>query len=473
MLENLPAELFDEIILDFNMRDIYALRLASSRLQKKTRQVFLVSFSRIKVNFSRGSNRRLAGIASCDDIRLAVRSLWTYAPVEKDRAKDVPAYGHDVNWPRSWNGALKLSSCKQADEFTELLVKFPNCTAVVAWNRDEVSRGYAVPESKKGLSASEALELVLRAYSDPRTPPLRRLYTWAARSPHRASYSTSQHAPHGSNSFAADLEELVIQHRTEPEDEDYAGRLADFLPARPRLKGLSFIGLDHPCLYNPHADFPRPLPLSFWASTPPLESLTLGYVALKDGDLRLLLRQLTPRLATLRFYCVLLTHTNTWARILSDLSNADLPRLREVSIYACRSLVFNTAAWPTLAFCPLLDGLGELREACGGTLEVGWGWIWLGKRARHVIGVRFEAGRGGDEGMRMVLKAIAETQRSHDVVTEYRHDCEWEVPCVLEDWGQLPPGLDDVGHAEEWISLQRPSDDDIYHGWRARYVYSY
>ena len=406
MLENLIAELFDEIVALLKPPDLYALRLASRHLEQKSRSAFSsLAFSDVTTDFSSASIQRLSCIGN-SRLGPAVRRLhvgdWGDDRERLSRwGRDAP-YGRGGYWPRLENGAVDPGSALVA-EFSTAMSRFPNCAAATI--TDELVRIGGHPSNvgpERCLSSSDAAELVLRAYSVPGAPPLRsfrvlihRGVDWQPKENITgATVASAQRA------LAGHLQELVFKSNG-PETDDQLSLMLDLVTASQSLTILRlFCGC--PVAREGYAETGFLLGRRLKGFMLPLEHLTLSGITMRGADLCTLLSQWSTTLETLAFHDTEIS-PGLWTSVLQHLHNVPFTRLRRFSMQRCLD-----GDRVTTAFCPLWKMKTELEKLCDCEFEFKyWRTNRSGTREFHVTGVLFEP-RRGPPGMRQGLRAIME-----------------------------------------------------------------
>lgn len=445
MLDDLIPELLDEVISLLDLSDLCYLRLASRRLEQRSRRALrTAAFSAITTDFSRASLARLTTIAETG-LGPYVRSLRVAhcggEATKYKRDYEFP-YGDDGYWPRLEGGSVDPDA-ELAAAFAAAIARFPNCaSATVTDERARLYRPANMPRHPRDpgptrcLSSSDALELVLRAYGAPCAPPLTCLHVrilrnvdwWPPDLVTGAAVAAviRAHAPH--------LREIVLDH-----DADVEEHVLDLLSASRSLGTLRFSDRD---LAGDRATagyrvgrLLRGLPFA-----PPLEHLALGQIALQEADLLQLLSRCSRTLATLALFRVGLA-PGSCTGVLRHLHYEPFPRLRRVSIQACRN-----GDGTILAFCPLWK-TEELRPR--GAFEFRWGRTARRAREMHFVGALFEAGCADEvkPGLRALMEGSHEASLEKDVTP----------PCAdiqeIRNAGAMIRWTSSVSGGERWTGL--------------------
>ncbi|SPO04097.1 uncharacterized protein DNG_06780 [Cephalotrichum gorgonifer] len=408
MLEGLIPELFDEIVALLDLPDLYPLRLASRRLEQRSRAAFsILAFSEITTDLSRASISRLSRIASSRFAPAVLRlhvGDWGGHREKSPWGRDAP-YGKEGHWPRLESGAVSPGSALAA-EFSAAISRFPNCAAATV--TDELVRIVRHPSDvgpERCLSSPDAAELVLRAYSSsaPGAPPLRSfrvlirrdLDWWLPGSITAATVASARQA------LAGHLRELVLKS-SGPEPDDWLNQTLDLATASPSLVTLRLLFGD---LVREGGELVAGYRLGerLEGFAPPLEHLTLGGLAMREADLLCLLSQWSDTLETLAFYHMKLS-PGIWTGVLQNLHDKPFNRLRRFSMQRC----LDGDDRATTAFCPLWKARKELQESCDGEFEFRFSRTnGRGRRELHIAGVLFEPRRGAP-GMGLGLRAMME-----------------------------------------------------------------
>lgn len=406
MMEGLIPELFDSILGLLELADLYQLRLASRRLEQRSRGAFgAAAFSSLTTDFSRNSLARLSSIAATE-LRSSVRSLRvSFVGGEDARQKrgyDGP-YGHDGYWPRLESGAVDQDS-ELAGAFVAAVSSFPNCAGVTVTD-DHVRQAndFRAKGPEGSLSSADAVELALRAYASPKSPPLRSLHVrmlrdidwWPPGAITGAAVASAR------PTLAAHLLDLVLQFNTKTDE--HLTYMLDLLTASSHVRNLRvmFCGLgsrEEEIAKGYRLGQRLEDPPGF---APPLEHLTLGEIALREADLLRLLLRCGETLETLAFYRMGLG-TGSWMGVLQNLHNGPFTRPRRISMQACRDGHFAT-----LAFCPLWKAQRELPESCNGAFKFRYGRTARGPGGLHIVGVLLESEDRAPD-MKPSLRALME-----------------------------------------------------------------
>lgn len=412
-MEHLPTELLDEILSHLEVPDISSLRLASKGLQKHTTPAFIAAFATLDVDFSLANHEWLTNLSTSDDIRHAVRHLrigiwnWRKTNNEGPYRDAAITFGRGRRWWRLHGATLDLTSATVRSTIA-VLHQFANCTSVTVTTGGVWVSSQAPRAGHEGaLSPTETLELVLHAYSLPGAPPLHRLRTAVSR---KSPKNRPPGAPDGSV-LGKNLQELTIELDREKKGR-YRSRASDFLAERSRLKELRI-------MYCKHA-FNCELAPKGGDLVPPLESLTLGDMSVRDNDLLGLISKFEDTLSCLSLYSVFL-RKGTWVNVMEYLYATPFPALRQISMHGASS---RHDTCHSISWCPLWRARDEVQASCGGIFEFGRGRVSNWCRWQHIIGVRFEAGPDGAEGVKRALRAMMGYQHTHLLEPRETGECE-------------------------------------------------
>lgn len=440
-MEHLPTELLDDVLSHLEVPDVCSLRLASPQLQRKSRPAFVAAFTTVNVDFSLANHLWLTNLATSDDIRLAVRHLrigaWNWAKTNHGRPHGTAVtFGRGRRWWRLRSDTLNLTGAGVGSTVA-VLHSFSNCTSVTVTAGGEWSPPDPPRTGFEGaLSPTDALELVLHAYSLPGAPPLHRLRTAVSR---KTPKKRPPRTPDG-NVFGAGLEELTIELDREKKGR-YRSRASDFVAAGSGLKALRLMHWN--CAFHCQLA-PGRAP----GAAPPLESLTLGMMSVREADLLTLLSKLEGTLTSLSFYSVFLS-TGTWPNVLEYLQATPFPALRRISMHRSASSHNNHS----ISWCPLWRARDELQDGCGGTFEFGRGRVSNWALSEHVIGVRFEAARGGAGAVKRALQAMMGYQHMHLLEPRETRGCESARSSEIKGVPLINASVKQAWYYERWTGI--------------------
>lgn len=133
MLEALPPDLLDKVLLGLELPDLYQLRLTSRHLERETSPTFGAEvFSTLRLDLSAQNLRWVRNIADHDRFRLAVRSLWLGdwdGKVTGAGHTWEASYGTSGHWPRLEDGRVDYN-CEMVRQFVDCVARFENYTSV-------------------------------------------------------------------------------------------------------------------------------------------------------------------------------------------------------------------------------------------------------------------------------------------------------------------------------------------------------
>ncbi|SPO07068.1 uncharacterized protein DNG_09762 [Cephalotrichum gorgonifer] len=176
MLGTLIPDIFDQIIVHFELEDFYPIRLTSRRLERLSVRAFgAAAFSNLTVDFSADNLRLIRNVANHDEFRLVVHSLrvgeWE-GKITKTKYSYQNSYGFNGHWPRLEDGRVDRE-CELVRQFVDSLSRLSNCTSVTFIGGRPLMGKPPYKGPEQNLSSVDALDLVLHALSVPGAPFLR------------------------------------------------------------------------------------------------------------------------------------------------------------------------------------------------------------------------------------------------------------------------------------------------------------
>lgn len=432
MLDSLSPELV-ELLVSFidSMTDLQSLRLVCQRLYQFTYGTFIrAGFQTLTTAFCPSGLSRLRGIASCDNLRLAVRSIHT-----ANCHKCIPGgmHGPGIFAPSS-PSQEDLGSWEDATGFPELVARFINCTTLMIGG--ESTRWFCITNIADRLRGEftpfEVLKLFQHALDIENGP--------------RIEYLLLDLNPNSLQPWGRDLRVHTIRSPSSQASLasvrhlhlSWARNMVDIQPVLSLV--LSLTNLTKFELNLVHFRFGNIFleELISSPSVPPIADLRLYNM---DVDPSSILSDVIIRFKeTLRslYLASIELCVGDWNTIFNRIGRREFPCLESITAFQLKASIVPIywQSYHQVVFCPLFWKLEALGACGGGTFEFA---IREFLSRRRAVGIRF---RGSRDQTSRFLRVLAD-----------------DPTTTVED----EPGTQTLGLPDMTVSL---SSEDLHQVWR-------